>query len=311
MIAALAAVAAVAVAAAAPGVTPADIALGATDGAAAQGAAAYFAYVNDRGGVDGRTISLQLDATPDVVFASLAAAPLEGAPVVGAVLPSAGAEAEAFGRYLAANLPTARLAVLHDPLDDGLAGLRRGLGVHRSLIAAAAPVDVTTDLTTALSDLKGSGAIVLCVLTAADDALAALAGLGWKPRLLVRGATRPPAGTIAATTLKDPGSARWAADPGIALYRRILVRYARGADPRDPALLAGMASAFTAVDVLRRSGRAPTRAGAARAAAGLVEANNPFLLPGATLRPGSQRLQLQRWTKGRWELLPGLIAVRA
>ncbi len=307
----IAAVIAAAVAAAAPGVTPAEIDLGATDGAAARGAAAYLAYTNDRGGVGGRRISLRIDATPDELLASVAAASVEGTPAIGAVLPSAGAEAEAYGRYIAANLPAARVAVLYDPLDDGLAGLRRGLGAKRSLLAGAAAVDPTTDLAAALAELRATGATVLCVLAGGDDALAALAALRWKPRLLVRGATRPPAGTVSATTLKDPAAARWAADPGIALYLRLLARYARGADARDQGYLAGMASAFAAVDTLRHAGETPTRVSAARAAARLVEANNPFLLPGMVLRPGSARLQLQQRTKGRWELLGGVIAVHA
>jgi hypothetical protein len=308
----IAALVAAAVAAAAPGITATEVAIGGADGTAARGAGAYFAYVNERGGVNGRAISFQLDPAPATVFGAVAAAPVEGVPELGAVGPGPGAEGEAYGRYVAATLPTAPVAVLHDPLDDGLAGLRRGLGAKRSLLAGAVAVDVTTDLVTALAELQATGATVLCLLAGGDDAVAALAQLRWKPRLLVRGASAPPAGAISATTLKEPASPRWAGDPGVALYRQVLARYAKGADARDQGYLAGMASARAAVDQLRAAGRAPTRAAAARAAASLNQTANPFLLPGSGPRPGGPlRLRLQQRVAGRWELLGGLLTVRA
>jgi branched-chain amino acid transport system substrate-binding protein len=84
-------------------------------------------------------------------------------------------------------------------------------------------------------------------------------------------------------------------------------------DARDGAYLAGMAAAFTAVDVLRRAGATPTRASVAAAAAALNESNNPFLLPGIKVQPSSPlaRMTLARWAVGRWQPFGGLITARA
>jgi hypothetical protein len=50
-----------------------------------------------------------------------------------------------------------------------------------------------------------------------------------------------------------------------------------------------------------------------RAAAALVEASNPFLLPGVKVRARqtTAQLQLARWTRGRWLPFGGLLAARA
>jgi hypothetical protein len=81
----------------------------------------------------------------------------------------------------------------------------------------------------------------------------------------------------------------------------------------DASVLAGLSSAFTAVDVLRHAGANPTRASVGKAAAALNEANNPFLLPGIKVQPSSRvaGLMLARWLAGRWQPFGGLITARA
>ncbi len=151
--------------------------------------------------------------------------------------------------------------------------------------------------------------------------------LGWKPQIFVNDVSasaplmsfapaRTAAGAISIVFLKDPASAKWATDPGVRLFRKVLRAYSSKADAKDGYYMAGMASAFTLVDALKRAGKNLTRAGIVRAAVSLNEANNPFLLPGITVKtsptyrfPVSQ-VQLQRWQKGRWQLFGGLVSAR-
>jgi hypothetical protein len=79
---------------------------------------------------------------------------------------------------------------------------------------------------------------------------------------------------------------------------------------------AGMSFAYTMVDVLRRAGRNLTRASLLRAATHLDERDNPFVLPGVTLKttPTSyypiSKAQLYRYRGGRWQPFSGLLGAR-
>jgi branched-chain amino acid transport system substrate-binding protein len=300
VIAALVAATAIALGAATPADTAGESFL--------RGAEAYFAYVNANGGVRGRPVEVVLDADPAAVVASFG----PGGDLPGAAPPPR-AEGEAYGRYLAATRPDAKVAVVYaaDALGRALlAGLRRAAA--RQLVLAQPLDPALPDAAAALAAAQAAGADVLCLLApaASADLYGALAQLRWKPQVVAAlSSAYPPAGAVSAAYLKDTG----ADDPGAALYRRILSTYARGAAPRDPSLLAGMAAAFTAVDVLRHAGAAPSRALVARAAAALNEANNPFLLAGVKVRPGARtaQLALARWLAGRWQPFGGLITARA
>jgi branched-chain amino acid transport system substrate-binding protein len=77
-----------------------------------------------------------------------------------------------------------------------------------------------------------------------------------------------------------------------------------------------MSSAFTLVDALKHAGRNLTRQAIMRAATHLNERNNPFLLPGVTVRTTSSdhfplaQAKLQRYHNGRWVYFGSLVSVR-
>jgi hypothetical protein len=100
------------------------------------------------------------------------------------------------------------------------------------------------------------------------------------------------------------------------LFRSIMRRYAPGVSVRDGYYAAGMASAYSLVDTLRRAGRSPTRQKVINQAIRLREARNPFLLPGIVLRttptsryPVSQ-VRLQRWNRGSWQLFGPMLPAK-
>ena len=78
----------------------------------------------------------------------------------------------------------------------------------------------------------------------------------------------------------------------------------------------GMSFAHTFVQALKKAGKNPTRASIMSAAKHLTIKNDPFLLPGVTVRttPSDHfpldQARLERWHNGRWISFGGLFRVR-
>jgi len=117
---------------------------------------------------------------------------------------------------------------------------------------------------------------------------------------------------------KDPAAPIWKRDRGIRLFQSILKQYGTDIGSRD--LLdgyytAGMATAYTLVDTLKKAGRDLTRDGVMRAATHLNEKNNPFVLPGIvvhttpTFRYPLSQVKLQRWSNKSWHPFGKLVSV--
>ena len=242
--------------------------------------------------------------------------------------PSYAAEGFVYGRYVAQNMKKARIGVLFQNDDYGkdlLGSLKSGLGRSGSKIVAAEPYQVTSpDVGSQIAKLKASGANVLAIFATPTFAIQAYVfanRLGWRPKVIVNGVSgtsnimvlaseggknKAVEGSITTTVLKDPTDPRWKNDTGMKLYRSLLSKYAKGANPGDVYHVYGMAVAYETVGVLKRLGANPTRVGLMKAARSLNDPKNPFLLPGVVVKTGAgdsfpvQQGQLQRWTKGRW-----------
>jgi len=242
--------------------------------------------------------------------------------------PSYAAEGLVYGQYIARNVKKAKVAVLFQNDDYGkdlLGSLKRGLARSSSKVVAAQAYEVTSpDVGSQVGKLKASGANVLAIFATPTFAIQAYVfanRLGWKPQVFVNGVSgtsnimllaseggknKAVEGSITNTILKDPTDARWKNDAGMKLYRTILGKYAKGANPDDTYHVYGMAVGYETVSLLKRLGANPTRAGLMKAARSLNDPKNPFLLPGIAVKTGAgdnfpvQQGQLQRWTKGRW-----------
>jgi branched-chain amino acid transport system substrate-binding protein len=242
--------------------------------------------------------------------------------------PSYAAEGLVYGQYIARNVKKAKIAVLFQNDDYGkdlLNSLKRGLAHSGSKVIAAQPYEVTSpDVGSQIGKLKASGANVLAIFATPTFAVQAYVfanRLGWKPQIFVNGVSgtsnimllaseggknKAVEGSITSTILKDPTDPRFKKDAGMKLYRTILGKYAKGADPNDTYHVYGMAVACETVSLLKRLGANPTRTSLMKAARSLNDPKNPFLLPGIAVKTGNadnfpvQQGQLQRWTKGRW-----------
>jgi len=245
------------------------------------------------------------------------------------------------GKYVKANLPGAKVAVLYQNDDFGkeeLSGFQKGAG-SAAVVASrgytrggGAPA-----VQPLIPQLKASGADTLLIVATPTESITALAvayKIGWKPARIVSstGATdtfmalakqsagSPDAveGVVTAQYLKDPVNPKYANDPQIKLYEHVMDKYAPSfPNPRDDGLfIYGMAKADTFVQALYRAGKNPTRQSLMNAVTHLTIKKDGWLLPGAKLvtTPKSAfplRYQtLSRYTNGHFTEFGNLVRTR-
>ncbi len=251
--------------------------------------------------------------------------------------PSYKGEATLYGRYIAKAKPKARIGVLYQNDDYGkelVSGLQRGLGKKAKLIVSKQGYDVTdTDVKSQMARLKSKRANTLMVFATPKFAIQSYSSarvLGWRPLVFVNSVAsasntmtiaslastkRQTEGSISIAFLKDPINPRWAGDRAVKLFRTILKKYNGGEGLTDYYNVYGMSSAFTLVDALRHAGKSPTRASVMHAITHLNERNNPFVLPGVSVRTTSAdhfpiaQARLQRYHNGHWVYFGPLVRV--
>jgi branched-chain amino acid transport system substrate-binding protein len=251
--------------------------------------------------------------------------------------PNYRAEGTIYGRYLAKTNPKARIGVLYQNDDYGkdlLTGLRNGLGKRAKLIKSRQSYDVTDDqVQSQVARLKAAKVNTVMLFATPKFAIQMYVyaqKLGWKPRVYVNAVSsaanimglatagtskKQTEGSISLVFLKDPTDPKWKKDTGAKLYRSIMKKY-KGGNPNDVYAVYGMSVAHTFVAALKKAGKNPTRASIMRAATSLNVKNDPFLLPGMTVRTTKtdhfplDQAKLQRYHNGRWVSFGGLFRVR-
>ncbi len=252
-------------------------------------------------------------------------------------IPPYSEEGVIYGKYVVKNVKNAKVAVLYQNDDYGrdlLAGLRRGLGAKAKAIVAKVGYDPTTaDVQPQVTQLKASKANVFMIFAFGKfslQAFNAVSRLGWKPQIFVNDVSSASAlmsivpqkaanGSISIVFGKDPAAPLWKRDKGIRMFQSILKKYGSdigSRDLQDGYFVAGMATAYTMVDTLKKAGRNLTREGVMRAATHLTEKGNPFVLPGIVIHttPKSRfpltQVRLQRWSNKAWHPFGKLISAK-
>jgi branched-chain amino acid transport system substrate-binding protein len=216
--------------------------------------------------------------------------------------PSYQLEGNIYGQSIARNSPKAKIAVLYQNDDYGkdyLTGLKAGLGAKAGNIVDAEAYEPTaTDVKSQIAQLRASGATVFCIFATPKFAIQSYAiakALGWAPPVIYTNSVAATAyflglaqksggGDLVNRTLtvqfaKDPASARWAGDPAMVLYRKVLARYAPQLNATDYNNYYGVAAAEAFVELLTAAGPNPTREGILKAYRSWDQ-QNPFLIPG-------------------------------
>ncbi len=252
--------------------------------------------------------------------------------------PSYQAEGWALGQYMKRSKPKARIAVIAQNDSYGrdlLVGLKKGLGGGSAKVVAAQNYEVTvSDVGSQIAKLKSSGADTLAIFATPQFAIQSYVfanKLGWKPFVLTNvvssasnimqlasegGQNKRVLGSVSVVFLKDPTDPKWSKDRAIALYGTILAKYAKGANAKDVYHVYGMAVAYAAVNLLKRLGANPTRAGLIAAVDSMNIRDDPFLLPGIAIKTGPgdhfplSQMYLQQWTKTGWKQFGSLVTYK-
>jgi branched-chain amino acid transport system substrate-binding protein len=246
------------------------------------------------------------------------------------LLPSFGGEGAIYGRLIAKEHPSAKIAVLYEEDEYGnelLGGLKKGLGKKAKQIVATQSYPLNAQqVVQQVTTLKAAGAdtfVIFALPTQATQAFVSAARLGWKPfeyvtsvsidpavMQIVRLNSGPQTGAGATSTafLHDPTNPTQKRSAGVKLYLQIMKRYLPGEDPKAVAHIYGMMAAYTMVTALKGAGKSPTRASLLKAAQHL-DIPNPFLLPGLHVKTSPTnyfplgRTYLVKYKNGFWNVL--------
>ena len=217
---------------------------------------------------------------------------------------------------------------------DLLKGLTNGLGKKGKLVVSKQSYEVTDDnVQSQVARLKAARVSTLMLFATPQFAIQSYVyahKLGWKPKVFVNAVSsasnimglstvgagkKQTEGSLSIVFLKDPTDAHWAKDPGIKLYSSIMKRF-KGGRIKDVYAVYGMSAAHTFVEALKKAGKNPTRESIMRAALHLNIKNDPFLLPGITVKTGPgdhfplDQAKLERYHNGHWVVFGGLFRVR-
>jgi len=247
-------------------------------------------------------------------------------------------EGAVYGRDIAKRDPKAKIAVLLENTDlgkDMTRGLSRAIaGKGPTVVASQAYEYTAADVSSQIAQLKASGADTLMLFATPKfmiQAIVAAHKLGWKPRLYLASISIEPGimaiaranapeltrGALSIAFVKNPDDPIWAKDPALALYRKIMKTYDPAGKPSDVYNWYGMTVAWTMVEALKAAGRNLTRASLLRAAQHLNLPNNPFLLPGITIKTSPAtyfplaNVYLYRYDNKQWVKASGLLPAHA
>ena len=211
-------------------------------------------------------------------------------------------EAKIYAKYIAKELPNAKIGVIYQNDDYGkdyLKGFKEGLGEKAGLIVKELSYEVTDPtIDSQIVNLKATGADVLMTITTPKfgaQAIRKVADLGWKPTHFIVsvassiGGVLEPAGLEASTGLmtalatKVVGDPAWDTDKGVQDYLAFMKQWYPEGNPIDGSNQIGYLSAqFTAI-ILKNCGDVLTRENLLKQATSLSKVSLPLLLPGITV----------------------------
>jgi ABC-type branched-subunit amino acid transport system substrate-binding protein len=219
--------------------------------------------------------------------------------------PSYRLEGATYGKYIAANQPAAKIAVLYQNDDYGkdmLKGLKDGLGDKAKDVVAEATYEVSDPtIDSQIATLQASRADTFVNVTTpkfAAQAIRKVYDIGWKPTQYLSnvaasvGSVLTPAGldkSVGINTVgyfKDPTDKQWDDDPAMKEWKAFMKEYVPDASLADGNNTYAYLAAQTLVQVLKQCGDDLTRANVMKQAANLKGFAPGLLLSGITLDTG-------------------------
>ncbi len=241
--------------------------------------------------------------------------------------PTYHSEGAIYAKYILANIPDARVAILSQNDDFGrdyLGGLKAGFGDKaKSLIVSETtyePTDATID--SQILKMKASGANVLVNITTpkfAAQTIKKVAEIGWKPTHFLTsisismGAVMRPAGLengqgiISAAYLMEATDDRWKDYPEMREWNAFMDKYLPDANKADWMNVFGYVAAQALVHVLQQCGDDLSRENLMKQAASMKNVRFKLMLPGIFANSSDKnffpvrQLQMVRLNGQKWE----------
>jgi branched-chain amino acid transport system substrate-binding protein len=240
-------------------------------------------------------------------------------------VPSYRTEAQIYAKYILANKPDAKIAILYQNDDFGkdyVLGMKDVLGDRYAKMVTEASYE-TSDPTieSQIVTLQSSGADTLLVAAIpkfAAQAIRKVYDIGWKPTFIMSyvsvsvGAVLEPAGKdkavglISAAFLKDPTDPEWKDDPGMNEWRAFMAKNMPGADLTDVYYVTAFAWSQTLEHVLRQCNGDFSRENVMKQATNIKNLPLGTLLPGIMVNTSPTnyhpitQMQLERWNGSTW-----------
>lgn len=243
--------------------------------------------------------------------------------------PNYQAEAHIYAKFILANYPNAKIAILYQNDDlgkDYVKGLKDGLGAKAaSMIVAEASYELSDPtINSQMATLQGSGADLFYNITTPKfgaQAIKRAAELGWKPVHILDINATPISQTLVPAGLdnakgifsvnygKDPLDPQWADDEGMKRYKAFMAKYAPGEDANSGIATYGYSTAALLVHILKQCGDDLTRANIMKQATNIKGFDADLALPGmitSSTEPDDYRInkqfQMMRFDGQRWVL---------
>lgn len=241
--------------------------------------------------------------------------------------PSTKTEGRIYAKYILADHPNAKIAILYQNDDlgkDYASGLKDGLGDKAASMIVGEVSYETSEPTidSQIVKLKSSGADLLYSAATpkfAAQAIKKVAELGWKPvHIIVQSAssitgTIIPAGpenargVISAIYFKDPFDPTWRDDPGMQRYMALMEKYYPEGQKINTSNAYGYLAAALLVRILQNCGDELTRENIMKQATSLKGVQLDLSLPGVSINTSAtdyrfiKQFRLMKFNGERWE----------
>jgi branched-chain amino acid transport system substrate-binding protein len=248
--------------------------------------------------------------------------------------PNYQSESRIYAKYILANMPNAKIAILYQNDDYGkdyVKGLKDGLGAKADTMIVAEESYETTEPTidSHIVKLNSTGADVFFNVTTpkfAAQAIKKVAEIEWKPLHLLNnvsasiGSVIKPAGfenaqgIISSNYFKDPTDPQWKNDAGMKAWNEFLDKYYPEANRADASVMYAFTVAQGLTFVLKNCGDNLTRENVMKQAASINGLELDGLLPGIKVQTSAtdfapiSQLQLMKFKGEKWDLFGDIIS---
>ena len=241
--------------------------------------------------------------------------------------PNYQSEGHIYAKYILANHPNAKIAILYQNDDlgkDYVKGLKDALGAKADMIISEASYELSDPtVDSQMVKLKSSGADLFYNITTPKfgaQAIRKAAELGWKPVHILDINATPVSQTLVPAGLenakdiisvnygKDPLDPQWADDPGMKRYKAFMEKWAPAEDANSGIATYAYGTSSLLIQILKQCGDNLTRENLMKQATNIKDFTSDLALPGMSTSTSpddwriNKQFQMMKFDGTRWVL---------